>query len=95
MVDYVSPINPRPLPTVTLSGVASTGAEVTLLAIPDLSFAVGGTRDMGQYINDPGGLRTNTAVLGLTTFATYDSGTELLTGISAGTETGLQLEVTY
>ena len=50
---------------------------------------------MSQYINDPMALRTDTAVNGLGSFATYDSGTELLTGVSEGLETGLTLEVTF
>jgi hypothetical protein len=70
-------------------------SDPVILEIPDLNLTVGGTIDMSQYISDPGGLRTDTAVNGLTTFASYDSGTELLTGLALGTETGVTLEVTF
>jgi hypothetical protein len=70
-------------------------ADPVILEIPNLNLIVGLTIDMSQYIHDPGGLRTNTAVNGLTTFASYDSGTELLTGLAEGTETGVTLEVTF
>jgi hypothetical protein len=67
---------------------------ITVDTIPSLSFGVGLTHDMSQYINDPDSLRLTTTVNGLTSFATYNPSTELLTGIAAGTETGLTLEVT-
>jgi hypothetical protein len=70
-------------------------SDPVILNIPNLTIAIGVTIDMSQYIHDPGNLRTNTAVNGLTTFASYDSGTELLTGLADGTETGVTLEVTF
>ena len=72
-----------------------TDAVVSIDAIPNLTIEISETIDMSQYINDPGTLRTATSITGLAGFASYDSGTELLTGVSEGVETGLQLEVTY
>ena len=68
---------------------------VTIDTIPDIAIALSDTHDMSQYINDTGNIRTGTAVNGLASFATYSSVTELLTGASVGTETGLTLEVTF
>jgi hypothetical protein len=67
----------------------------TIATIPDLNLNVGETQDMSVYINDGGNRRTSTAVNGLAGFASYDSGTEILTAVSEGTETGLTLELTY
>jgi hypothetical protein len=78
-------------------GIALNPIETapTILPIPNLEIFVGGTIDMSQYIVDPDNIRTSTVVNGLTTFASYDSGTELLTGDADGTETGVTLEVTF
>jgi len=69
--------------------------DPTITAIPNLNVQVGFTIDMRQFIVDPDNLRTATAVNGLTTFASYNSGTELLTGLVEGIETGVTLEVTF
>ena len=70
-------------------------SDPALLPIPNLEVVIGSTIDMSQYIVDPDNLRTSTAVNGLTTFASYDSGTELLTGDAEGTETGVTFDVTF
>ncbi len=70
-------------------------SDPVLLTIPNLEMQVGSTINMSQYIIDTSNVRTATAVNGLTTFASYDSGTELLTGDAVGTETGVTLEVTF
>lgn len=67
----------------------------TIDPIPNFNLSIGQTHDMSQYINDVAGFVTGTDVLGLAGFATYDDGTELLTGISNGTESNIQLEVTF
>jgi len=76
-------------------GIAINPTNVSINFIPNLSLAVAATIDMSQFIIDPLNIRISTAVNGLTTFASYDSGTELLTGLVEGTETGLTLEVTF
>lgn len=53
------------------------------LSIPEGTFV-----DMSQYIIDEQGRRTSTAVIG-TVNTTYDSGTERLTGVNGGTNSGL------
>lgn len=67
-----------------------------ILPIPDLNVQVDGTLDMAaRFIVDPGNRRTATAMNGLSTFASYDPSTELLTGLVLGLETGVTLEVTF
>jgi hypothetical protein len=80
---------------IIMKGPTPPGTVVSIDGIPNLVFTDGSTHDMSQYINDPTNARTNTAVNGLSTFATYSSVTELLTGVGVGTETGLTLTVTH
>jgi len=69
---------------------------VGLATIPDLTVAPGATRNLGQYIYDEYSRVTNSQVLGLNpAIATYSHATKLLTDVSVGTMTGLQLEVTF
>ena len=68
---------------------------VEILTIPNIGLEVDATHDMSQYIKDPDGIRLDSDVLGLTTFASYDSDEEELTGLVEGVETGLQLKVTW
>jgi len=84
--------------------VPSTGAdtfseagsvEFYLLAVPAINLDVGQTHDMSQYIVDPNNARdfggaNRTAVLNTSNFS-YDSGTELLTGDTAGTDANMQM----
>lgn len=63
--------------------------------IPNLAVPTNGTIDMSQFIVDPGNRRIATAMNGLTTFASYDPGTEILTGDAEGVETGVTMEVSW
>ncbi len=76
-------------------GIALNPTDVSITIIPDLIVRAGETIDMSQFIVDPGNARTGTAVNGLSGFATYNSGTELLTGVAFGVETNVTLEVTF
>ena len=71
------------------------GESIFLETIPNLAVLVDSYIDMSQYINDPYSIRISTNVTGLSVFASYDSGTERLMGVSEGIETGVELEVTY
>lgn len=73
---------------------ASGGGSVSNLSIdtiPNITLAVGETHDMDQYINDPLGQIASTEVTGLLGYASYSDATRLLTGVSEGSETGVQL----
>jgi hypothetical protein len=67
---------------------------VTIKRIPDISIGPSQTYNMSQHFSDPGSRISNSQVLNLnTSIATYSHPT--LTGVAAGTMTGLVLEVTY
>jgi len=69
--------------------------DVRILTISNISLGVGQSHDMSQYIIDPSRVRSATDVLGISGFVSYDEVLERLVGLSVGTETGLQLEVTF
>lgn len=76
------------------ASAAGTGfGGLTIDTIPNITLAVGETHDMDQYINDPLSQVVDTSVTGLLGYASYSDATRLLTGVSEGSETGLQLEV--
>jgi hypothetical protein len=79
--------------TSTSSTFSITIVDLIILPIPNLTIIQNEWVDMSQYIDDPFNRRTATDVTGLTTLAIYDSITERLTGVNAGNETGLVLEV--
>lgn len=69
-----------------------TDAPHAIATIPSITLGIGGTHDMLQYVT---GNITDSQVLGLTPIATYSHATGLLTGVSVGSLTGLQLEITF
>lgn len=78
-----------------ISAVAN-GPVPRLTNIGNITLDIGETHDMSQYIIDPTGLVTDSQFLNLNpAIASYNASTKLLTGVSGGTMTGLQLEVTY
>ncbi len=69
---------------------------ITISLISDINIEIGGTpHDMSQYINDPSMVMTTSFINGLTSFASYDAGTLLLTGVTAGTEVAVTLSAQY
>jgi len=79
----------------SISMITVPDTPITILPIPDITLNVGETHDMSQYIIDQRGLRTSTQINGVPSFVSYDSGTELLTGVTPGTDATLTLEVFY
>jgi hypothetical protein len=94
VVGLTEPGNPPAIVSPS-TAVFTINETPTIATIPDLNLNIGETQDMSVYINDGGNRRTSTAMNGLAGFASYDSGTEVLTAVSEGTETGLTLELTY
>lgn len=70
---------------------------VSIDNISDITFSsIGQTHDMDQYINDPASRITDSQILnGNPAIASYSHSTRLLTAVSLGTISNVQLEVTF